>query len=602
MRRTPKEVTLPNLKVYRAAWVATVVLAVIAAFALGRPGTPPPSDEPVAFDGAAAMADLITLAEQYPQRVAGSDADNRSALWVLQQFKSAGLETHIDGFAASTDGEDVALQNVWAVSPGETAGTILLTANRDVPPNATQGANNNASGVAILLGLARAFTVTAHDHTIVFLCTSGDAYGGLGARRYQQEHGSRDLIAALAFRAVATSEAEGLKLDGWSYTAKVAPPWLWLLAPKPARDAGTKAILPRPPTQVLRLAVPASAGSQAPFVAAGVPALTLTMAGDLQPPPLDTVDTVSMEELARTGTVAQRMLMAIDGVTHDEPGSGGTIFLTAQRTLPGWALALLLAAPLVPVAAVTVDSYARCRRARLPLRPAWMRAVLHLAPWLVLIAIVYAANLVGLLPRSPGAVIPPDSVLAQTPRYLRVVVLLALLVLAYVYAAAVERRLERRVPSDRTAIVFVAHASLLGIAGLILLVNPYSVLLILPAAVLWPLARPGRWSRSILPAYLGLIMIPLALAYYALQVGVGWKVWWYFFLLFESRSIPGGVAVLGVLFLSTAGMLAHTLYEREAPVVPVDLDAGPVPEPSRPARRRRPGARRRPRPPGGETT
>ena len=95
-----------------------------------------------------------------------------------------------------------------------------------------------------------------------------------------------------------------------------------------------------------------------------------------------------------------------------------------------------------------------------------------------------------------------------------------------------------------------------------LLVNPYAVLLVLPAAVLWPLARPGGWARSIVPVYLGLLMVPVPLIYYALQLDTGWKVWWYFFLLFENRTIPAAAVIVAALFLSTAGVLAHTLHER----------------------------------------
>ena len=43
------------------------------------------------------------------------------------------------------------------------------------------------------------------------------------------------------------------------------------------------------------------------------------------------------------------------------------------------------------------------------LRPAIVRTILHLAPWLVLLIIVYLANAVGQLPKSPGAVIPPEA-------------------------------------------------------------------------------------------------------------------------------------------------------------------------------------------------
>ena len=211
---------------------------------------------------------------------------------------------------------------------------------------------------------------------------------------------------------------------------------------------------------------------------------------------------------------------------------------------------------------MTVDLFAHCQRARVKLRPALVRSALHLAPWLVLLAIIYMANLVGQLPRSPGAVIPPGSRIVDNPRYLRIVILVALLVLAYGYAVAVERRLERRVATDPRATIFVAHGFLVLVAVLALLINPYTVLLVLPAAIIWPLAKPGGWARSILPAYVGLIMLPIVLVYYASLLGLGWRVWWYFFLLLETRTIPTVAVLLGVLLLSTAGILAHALHER----------------------------------------
>jgi hypothetical protein len=549
--------------VYRAAWVVALVLIVIALFTLGRPDTPKLSTEPVSFDGARAAADMRTIVTDYPLRVAGSDPDNRCALWLVQQFKQAGLETHIEGFPAAVNGKDVALQNVFAVSRGQSPGTILLIANRDVPPLATQGANDNASGVAALAELARVFTVTAHDHTILFLSTSGDAFGALGARRFLEDHQNNDMYAVIALREMATRDFAGLGVNGWSPVAKTAPPWLWLLAAPAARfTANSEALLPGILAQVTRLAVPTSSGSQGPFVAAGIPGVTVTAAGSKAPMRSDTLDTTSTQTLTKTGAIVQAMVMAIDGTTSPGARSGGAIFLTHQRTLPGSSLALILAALLVPLVAVGVDLFAHCRRARTSLRPAVLRSALHLAPWLVLLAIVYLANLTGQLPHSPGAIIPPDSHIVGSPRYLRVVVLLALLLLAYGYAVAVGRRLERRVATDPRATIFVSHAMLVAIALLTLLVDPFSVLLVLPAAVLWPLARPGGWARSVLPAYLGLAMIPLVLAYYASLLGIGWKVWWYFFLLLENRTIPTSVALLAALFVSTAGVLAHTLHER----------------------------------------
>jgi hypothetical protein len=563
MPGTPEEVPLPNLKVYRVAWVVAAVLVVIALFTLKNPGTPKLSQEPPSFDGEAAFVDLKTIVEDFPQRVAGTDPDNRMGIWVEQQFRAADLETHVEGFAATVNGKSVALQNVYGIAKGRTQGTIMLVANRDIAPLATQGAGDNASGVAALLALADAFTVAAHDHTLIFLCTTGDSFGALGARNFVEMHQTDDLYAVIALRDVAKPKSDAVAVDGWSAVPKVAPPWLWLLtAPAAKRDSNMDTNLPSVPSQVLRLAVPADAGSQGPFVAAGVPAVTVSAAGPSVPAQSDTLDTVSEETLTRVGTSVQNMVMAVDGTFEPGVPSGGSIFLTHKATLPGGALAAILAALALPLVAVTVDLYAHCRRARIRLKPAFLRAGLHLAPWLVLIGIVYFANLVGLLPHSPDAVIPPDSHLAASPRYLRVAVLFVLLVLAYAYAVAVERRLERRFATDARATILVSHLVLVLIALLLLLLNPYAVLLVLPAAILWPLARPGGWMRSILPVYLGLLMVVVPLLYYAAQLDVGVKVWWYFFLLFENRTIPASMTLLTVLFFSSAGVLAHTLHER----------------------------------------
>jgi hypothetical protein len=549
--------------VYRAAWVVAAVVVIVALFTLGSTDTPKLSQEPPSFDGAAAYADLKTIVQDFPQRLAGSDPDNRLGIWVEQQFRAVGLQTHIDGFTATVNGKDVALQNVWGFAKGRTEGTIVLVANRDVPPLSTQGAGDNASGVAALLELARAFSVTGHDHSIIFLCTTGDSFGALGSRAFVEEHQTDGLYGVIAMRDVAKPGSTGISLDGWSFEPKTAPPWLWLLtAPAAKRDSNMAAQFPTVAAQVLRLAVPTSAGSQGPFVAAGVPAITVSASGPSSTGQSDTLDNVSGETLTKVGTTVQNMVMAIDGAAAPGARSGGTIFLTRKATLPGGTLAAILAVLLLPLTAVTLDLFAHCRRARIGLRPAFVRAGLHLAPWLVIIAIVYFSNLVGLLPKSPDAVIPPASRLAANPRYLRAVVLVALLILAYAYAVAVERRLARRVVTDARATIFVSHLMLVLIALSALLINPYAVLIVLPAAVLWPLARPGGWARSLVPVYFGLTMVAVPLVYYALRLGTGWKVWWYFFLLLENRTFPVVGVILAALFFSTAGALAHTLHER----------------------------------------
>lgn len=546
---------------YGFSLAVAAALAVVALFTLGSADTPKLSAEPLSFDGARAMEDVRTIATGFPQRVAGSEQDGRSTLWLIDELKQIGLEAAIESFPAERRGHDVGLQNVYAFDRGTMHGTIVMVANRDVLRSTTQGANDNATGFATLLGLARAFALSSHRHTLLFLWTDGDAEGGLGARNFVARHGVDDVVAVVALRGVGTTGATSIVVNGWSSTPRSAPPWLWRVTAPAARSVGAPPVLlPGARSQLLSLAAPLSGGLQAPFVAAGAPAVSLTAVGSSGTPPADTLDTVSGQTLAEMGSTVQRVVMTIDSAKLPSERSGGTIFLTRQRTLPGSSLAFLLAAFMLPLAAVTVDLYAHCRRERVALRHAWVRAVLGLSPWLAVLAAAYGANAVGLLPKGPGGVPAVTADLISNPRYLRVVLLIVAFALVALYTVAVERRVARRGPTDERAVVLVAHVSLLGIAAGLAALNVYSLLLVLPAALLWPLARPGRLLGSYVPAILGLSLLVVTAVHIAGQSGLGVDAWWYLFVLFETREVPVAAALLCAGLLSTTILYARALH------------------------------------------
>ena len=527
---------------------------------------PPLSDQPVSFNGDNALTDVGTLADQFPKRIAGSDADSRAALWIATRLKSMGLEPHFDNFVASIEGRDAPLQNVWTVSKASpnaaTNDVILLIAHRDSPPRSVQGADDNASGIASLLELARVFSLEAHAQTFVFLWSDGDAYGSLGSRDFVARHTDLNIEAGIALDQVGLDKATSIVLNGWSAGSRVAPPWIWALA-NLAGKAEAKLLTPLPNfvTQSLRLAAPIGGGSQAPLVAAGIPAITLSAGGRQPPAELDTVTTVSSQTLRRLGRTAERITTSIDAVVTDLPRSGSSIFFSRNRAMPGIAVELALLVLMVPLAMVALDLLAAARRRRARLGPAWMLYILRFAPWFAMLLLVYIANLLSLLPHNPGAAIPPDALMAHSPRYVRSFLLLALLIAAALYAHAIERRLIRRVAVPVENTVTVVHVVLLAVAALALLVNPFSLMIVLPAAVLWPLARSGPWPVSRVPAWGGLAALAAALIYVSVHVHLGWSVWWYFFLLIENHTVPVGMAVLGVAFVTAAIHLGHHLHQ-----------------------------------------
>ncbi len=192
-----------------------------------------------------------------PACTPGSDSDARSAIWLVEHLKQLGLQPHINTFTGVVDGRSVALQNVWAASPGKTRGDIVVLANRDSPPLDSQGADDNASGVATVLESARIFTLSTHAHELVFLWTDGDAYGNLGANAFVARYADLPMIGALALRRVGRADLTRVSLDGWSASPRVAPPWTGPhLGPQKSTVGDLPAHLPHAFVQMLRLAAP----------------------------------------------------------------------------------------------------------------------------------------------------------------------------------------------------------------------------------------------------------------------------------------------------------------------------------------------------------
>ncbi len=552
---------MPDLRIYRVALLIAVLLAAGALVALRPPQAITVSTQPTVFDPQAAAGDLRALANDFPGRVAGSAADRRAASWVAAQLAADGLQTHVDAFSGEAAGRRVGLANVWAVSTGTAAGTIVVLAPRDSPPGATQGANDDASGTACLLELASVFAGSAHLHPIVFVSTDGDTNGALGAHEFLTRHRDLGILAVVVLRRVAGRDVRSITLNGWSAQPLLAPPWLWGLAEASGRaGAGLRTPLPPVTTQLVRLAVPSGGGSQGPFVAAGLPAIELSAPGTAVPAVGDTLDTVSTDTLLRSGRAAEVLVASLDAAPTPLATSGQTIFFSRFRQLSGGFLVWILVVLTTPLAVVSAVLASRAVRRRLPLRHAVVRLALRAAPWLLTLALVYLASLLGLLPGGFGAAVSPDALVSHAPHYLRVLLILLFLAVTYHYAMAIEHRLARRFPAETEAIVTVAHLALLLVALAMLAINPFSLALVLPAALLWPIARRGPWPRSALPVWAGLAVVAASLVYLGDRLHLGWDVWWYFFLLLETRTIPVPAVILAVIFAASTALLSHELH------------------------------------------
>ncbi len=146
-----------SFRLYRASFLILALPLLVLAFGIARPGALPAPPLPPNFDGAAAVAVATDLSGTYPDRVPGTAGATNAAQWYRNEMRQYNLPVYSDSWHEDVPGlGNVPLQNLWAVAAGQSAQAIVVLAHRD-DSGAGPGANNNASGTAALIELARSY-------------------------------------------------------------------------------------------------------------------------------------------------------------------------------------------------------------------------------------------------------------------------------------------------------------------------------------------------------------------------------------------------------------------------------------------------------------
>jgi len=118
--------------------------------------------------------------------------------WIFEEFERVGgdaLQVEYEEFQADIDGLVTNQRNIVATLPGisEHDGKIVLMAHYDSRgvdaidgSSPSPGANDNGSGVALLLELARLLSSRQWNQTIVFAAFAAEEQGTYGSRQYVQ--------------------------------------------------------------------------------------------------------------------------------------------------------------------------------------------------------------------------------------------------------------------------------------------------------------------------------------------------------------------------------------------------------------------------------
>ena len=564
-------------RLYRGTWLLVGIPLLIAAFSVRKvEALPAPQPSlPASFDREGTLALADDLSRTYPDRVPGTAGAAGAADWVASQLAPYGLRVADDRFRAELPGRGHAtLVNQLVTVPGRLPSEIAVLAHRD-DSGAGPGADDNASGIATLLQLARSYGTPVATpgaralsplHTLVFVATDGGAFGALGARRFAQTHRGH-VLAAIDLTALAGRGPPRLVLAG-SEPRLAAPGIVETAAERILDQSGTR---PRRPTgfaQLVDLAFPFTLHEQGPLLARGMPALTLTSGGERPPPAFsDQVDRLNGVRLAQLGRASQQLLRWLDSGVELAPGTASYDYF-GPRLLPGWAIGFVLVAALAPFLLAAVDLFARCRRRHIALAPALRSYRSRAGFWLWTAAIFELFALIGVWPSAPSVPLPPD---ASPGTHWPVLGLAGLAVLSGLGWLVTRERLIPRRPVSSSEELAGTTAALLALAVVALLVvatNPFALVFVLPSlhAWLWLPHVRGRsaWARAALVAagYLGPLILLGSLAW---RYDLGLDAPWYLAELTATGYVKLPAVVIVAGWLAGAGQVAALAAGRYAP-------------------------------------
>ena len=253
------------------------------------------------FSGTRAMRHVRRLAGEIGVRVRATRGEYRASRYVARRFRDLGYDVQIQEFSV----DNRTSRNVIASWPGSNRYGFVVGGHMDTA-SGSPGANDNASGTAVVLEMARIFAGKRPSKFVRFAAFGSEEYGSnrahhVGSQVYVNRLG-REGRAKLAGMTSVDMVADGrpLLVGNSGIASDVVARSLY----RRIRDAGI----------AVRYHVLCDCSDHGPFEHAGIPA-SFAYSGT-EPDnhdPSDTVSNVKPRHLHRSGRAMRAFLKVIDG-------------------------------------------------------------------------------------------------------------------------------------------------------------------------------------------------------------------------------------------------------------------------------------------------
>lgn len=145
---------------------------------------------------------MTSLSKKFPHRVTWTEPRQKAALWLKDEFRALGYEPHGMNFSETIAGTTHQnLENIWAEKRGTRFPNeiIVVAAHYDITDTTVEGAADDASGVGVVLELARLYKNIQPQRTILFLLTDSEEFGAFwGARAFARQFDRVSQIVGVA--------------------------------------------------------------------------------------------------------------------------------------------------------------------------------------------------------------------------------------------------------------------------------------------------------------------------------------------------------------------------------------------------------------------
>ena len=518
--------------------VAVILLVVLFA----RRPVPTLPVTPIAskFDPAAAIENTRVLAEEYPDRITGSEGARRAAEYLRTEFRNRGYQVTDNTFTMWLRGQRVEGHNVIAEIPGQTSESVAVIAHYDGQTTSHQAAEDNASGVGVMLELARVLRDQPRHRGLIFVATDAEEWGMIGARALTGFFHSQSTTAVISIDYLNRGRAPALGIDCGGQLGGYTPLWLRQLLVEAGEAQRVEVAEPGAAWEWVERALEVSAQDQGPLVRAGIPALnisTLTKGYAASRRRYHSTEDVfrdfDPQSFRMLGATVEQAVDALDRLPQIE-SSMNYWRLSRKSYLPDGIVRLIQLLGLVPILLAGLFAAVNFEKDRPPQAAvALVRPLVYLIPALLALVTLYALTATDILPRwelYPAT--PKDPFLYQIP-----ISVAAALALAFLAGYRILRWLKTRLaePPSYSGKKRVLYLWLCVAVLCSFLLNPYAMWLFLGlfaymARLLHPPRKPALRAADAFMLFVSAVPFVAVLYRFGAEIFLGWRILWYLVL------------------------------------------------------------------------